>query len=117
MIGLGDYTTVAREVIQVWSVFSQFFAACRVQLVPVLQGTFSTDSIQSFIAENGSLMVLDSATNQYGVGRLHDHGGIRQTGENCRVTGLTLLRGGIVLSHNGFTVTGGSQIEIIVSKN
>lgn len=85
--------------------------------MPVLGNTSSATSIACLIAENGSLMVLDSATKQYGVGILQDQRDETrlQSGMNCSVTKLTLLRGNRVLSHNGFSVTSGNDIKVIVS--
>ncbi len=86
------------------------------QLVPLISdSTFSTDSIASFIAESGNLMVLDSATNQYGVGRIFSNARLRLNGLNCSITGLALLRENRTLVHDGFSVTSGREIKIVVS--
>ena len=87
------------------------------RLVPlILADTFSTLSIAAFIAGNGSLMVLDSTTKQYGVGRLFSRvNPISQNGISCRVAGLTLLRKNKVLDHSGFFVSSGSELKITVS--
>ena len=96
---------------------------CSVQLVPVIPNRFTTSSISSFIAGNGTLMVLDSVTNEYGVGRVHKKSGNleRQTsgrGE-CRVESLEVIRGRMQatqIDHSGFSVVANSmEITIRVS--
>ena len=82
---------------------------CSVQLVPIIPNTFTTSSISSFIAGNGTLMVLDSVTNEYGVGRVHSNGGIRQApeGGECRVGSLEVIRGRMQatqINHSGFSI-------------
>ena len=84
--------------------------------------TFRTDSISAFIAENGSLMVLDSATNTYGVGRVFDRGGVRQNpggSGGCTVSGLAVVRGTrnyTEIDHSGFSaITIDRDIRISVS--
>ena len=100
------------------------FADCSVRLVPkISDDTSRTDSILAFIAENSSLMVLDSASNTYGVGRVFDSGGIRHNsgvpGSSCAVSGLAVVRGiseSINLDHSGFSaITVHRDIRISVS--
>ncbi len=118
-MGSVNKTLLCREVSVFFSWHARRFkhfcpTVCRVQLVPIISdSTGSTESIASFITENGSLMVLDSATNQYGVGRLYNHIRERQDGINCRITGLTTR--GTTLSHDGFSVTSGREIKVVVS--
>ena len=61
----------------------------------MIPNTFTTSSISSFIAGNGTLLVLDSVTNEYNVGRVHSIGGHRQSssGRKCRVESLEVIRG------------------------
>ena len=54
-------------------------------------------------------MVLDSVTNEYGVGRVHSNDGIRQTpgGGECRVGSLEVIRGrtqATQIDHSGFSI-------------
>ena len=83
--------------------------------------TFTTSSISSFIAGNGTLMVLDSVTNEYNVGRVHSNGGHRQSssGEECRVESLEVIRGMMQVTqidHSGFSIINSSMgITIMVS--
>ena len=86
------------------------------KLVPqITDTTASTDSISTFIGENGSLMVLDSVTNQYGVGRIYNLIGERQDGTNCTVTRLSTR--GRTLNHGGFFVSSARrEIKLFVSE-
>ena len=83
--------------------------------------TFTTSSISSFIADNGSLMVLNSNTNEYGVGRLHEVGGSfsrQRSGGSCMITGLEVIRGRgntTTISHSGFSVVSSSDDSIIIN--
>ena len=72
-----------------------FIADCLVQLVPRFPGLSSTDSISAFIAGNGSLMVLDSASDTYGVGRLFSNSDRlrQQPGGPCSISNLRVVRG------------------------
>ena len=89
-----------------------------VQLVPLASSAdlaFFTDSTASFIAGNGSLMVLDSNTNQYHVGRIFNrHSGTRLSGTNCTIVGLSVLRENRTLEYSGFSVISGPELEIMV---
>lgn len=94
--------------------FVIFSVSCSVQLVP--DGSFTTSSISSFIAEDGSLMVLNSVNRIYNVGRLFSHQNVRQNGQNCVVTGLNVVRGIdniIRIDQSGFmAATSGLSISI-----
>ena len=65
-------------------------------------------------------MVLDSVTNEYGVGRVHGNDGIRQSSRReCRVGSLEVIRGRMQatqIDHSGFSIiTGSIGITIRVS--
>ncbi len=92
--------------------------------MPVFPGVFTTSSISSFIgfADDGSLMVLDSNTLEYGVGILREVSGNRArqaSGGRCVITGLEVIRGSgntTRISHSGFsTVSSSEDISINVS--
>ena len=90
------------------------------QLVPWFPGLSSTDSISAFIADNGSLMVLDSASDTYGVGRLHGNTDRtrQQPGGQCSISNLRVVRGGtsnVEINHRGFTATLEQDIQLTVN--
>ena len=66
-------------------------------------------------------MVLDSVTNEYGVGRVHSNDGFRQGsgGGECRVGSLEVIRGRMQatqIDHKGFSIiTSSMGITIRVS--
>ena len=66
-------------------------------------------------------MMLDSVTNEYGVGRVHGNDGIRQApeGGECVVGGLEVIRGRMQatqIDHSGFSIiTSSTGITIRVS--
>lgn len=77
--------------------------------MPALPNTFQTDSIAVFIVGNGTLMVLDSTTNMYGVGRMYNRQGERQGpgGGQCRVRRLEVIQGrnlAAQINHTGFSI-------------
>ncbi len=90
--------------------------------MPRFPDLFTTSSISSFIADDGSLMVLDSNTLEYGVGILREvsDGHIRQrSGGRCVIAGLEVIRGRgntTRISHSGFSAVSSSMdITINVS--
>ena len=82
-----------------------------------------TSSISAMIHNNGSLMVLDSDSNEYGVGRLFNHQGIIQApgnenGGNCRIHNIHVVRGRrnyVEIDHSGFTATITDRDDIIIN--
>ncbi len=88
--------------------------------MPRLPDLFTTSSISSFIADDGSLMVLDSNTLEYGVGILREVSGnrARQTsGGRCVITDLEVIRGRgntTRISPSGFSVVS-SSVDITIN--
>lgn len=79
-----------------------------------------TSSISAYIHENGSLMVLDSASDTYGVGRLRSNqdGVIQESGGNCHINSLAVVRRRTNYSeidHSGFSATITSRNDIIIN--